>query len=116
LTTTGSSQACRNILLNKNGIQGIFIDGDSVPETHLRYANNAILTRETTLSTKTEWRRTGWWDGLYDFWDDFRDNGVLHPCGQGHQDNRIAPAGTVTGSLAVHKEIPPGGKRILNSS
>jgi uncharacterized protein (DUF608 family) len=101
---------CHNTLRAGPGIQGIFMDGDSVPKTHLRYANNAILTREPSVSAKAEWRRTGWWDGLYDFWDDFRDNGVLSPGEQGRQDNRIAPAGAVAGSMAVHKELPPGGE------
>jgi uncharacterized protein (DUF608 family) len=101
---------CHNTLRTEGPLRGIFMDGDSVAKTHIRYANNAILSREPEISAKTEWRRTGWWDGLYDFWDDFRDNGVLHPGEQGRQDNRIAPAGAVVGSLAVHKEIPPGAE------
>ncbi|MDR0399939.1 MAG: hypothetical protein LBH51_03250 [Treponema sp.] len=101
---------CRNTLRTGEEVRGIFMDGDSLPKTHLRYADNAILTRERPISAKTEWRRTGWWDGLYDFWDDFRDSGILHPGAQGRQDNRIAPAGAVVGSLAVHKELPPGGE------
>jgi uncharacterized protein (DUF608 family) len=101
---------CHNSFRAEGPVRGIFMDGDSVAKTHIHYANNAILSRAPELSVKTEWRRTGWWDGLYDFWDDFRDNGVLHPGEQGRQDNRVAPAGAVIGSLAVHKEIPPGGE------
>jgi uncharacterized protein (DUF608 family) len=101
---------CRNTPRTEGALGGIFMDGDSVAENHIRYANNAILSRETSTSAKAEWRRTGWWDGLYDFWDDFQGGGVLHPGGQGRQDNRIAPPGAVVGSLAVHKDIPPGGE------
>ncbi|MDL2319187.1 hypothetical protein LJC74_08990, partial [Eubacteriales bacterium OttesenSCG-928-A19] len=101
---------CFNTLMSSSGLTGIFMDGTSVPKTHIRYANNAIMTRETDTSAKVEWRKTGWWDGLYEFWDDFRDHGTLHAGEEGRQNNRVAPKGAVVGSLAVHKEIPAGGK------
>jgi uncharacterized protein (DUF608 family) len=99
---------CHNTFRSEGALRGIFMDGDGLAKNHIRYANNAILSREAPVSAKTEWRRTGWWDGLYDFWDDFSSGGVLHPSEQGRQDNRVAPPGAVIGSLAVHKDIPPG--------
>jgi len=59
------------------------------------------------VSFKREWRRTGWWDGLYDFWADFQD-GELGDGEQGLQENKIAPAGHVVGSVAVKKTVPAG--------
>ena len=103
------TEGCSNTLRNEGDVKGIFMDGTGVPGTALRYANNAILTREKDISTKLEWRKTGWWDGIYDFWDDFRENGRLSNGVQATQENKIAPAtGAVIGSLAVHKDIAPG--------
>jgi uncharacterized protein (DUF608 family) len=105
-------KGCFNVLRKEGALTGIFMDSSGVPRNSLRYANNAILTVEKDVSAKVEWRKTSWWwwDGLNDFWDDFRDSGRLHDSG----DNLvILPAafqvsGTIIGSLAVHKEIPPG--------
>lgn len=99
---------CFNIFQEKGKLRGIFMDGETLPNTALRYGNNAILTGEEKVSAKVEWQKSGWWDGLYDFWDDFKQNGILHPGEQIKQDSRIAPQGAVVGSLAVHKEIPEG--------
>jgi uncharacterized protein (DUF608 family) len=99
---------CFNTFREEEGLKGLVMDGRGLPATALRYANNAILTREQDVSVKTEWRKTGWWDGLYDFWDDFTANGRLHQGEPGLKDNQIAPAGAITGSLAVHKDIAPG--------
>lgn len=102
---------CFNRFRQAGNLQGIFMDGEGVPPNALRYANNAILTREADVSVKAEWSKTGWWDGLYDFWDDFTKNGRLNAGAQGRQDNQIAPAaGAITGSLAVHKDIAPGSE------
>jgi len=102
-------EGCSNILRHEGEMKGIFMDGRGVPNTALRYANNAILTREKDISTKLEWRKTGWWDGIYDFWDDFKNNGRLKASDEARQENKIAPAtGAVIGSLAVHKDIDPG--------
>ncbi|MDR2184540.1 MAG: hypothetical protein LBO80_02565 [Treponema sp.] len=102
-------KGCFNVLRKEGGFSGIFMDGGGVPKTSLRYANNAILTAERDVSAKVEWRKTGWWDGFYDFWGDFRNSGRLRDSIEGRQDNRIAPAaGAVIGSLAVHKDIAPG--------
>ncbi|MDR2304415.1 MAG: hypothetical protein LBE10_07500 [Treponema sp.] len=100
-------QGCFNTFRKEGGIRGIFMDG-GVPKTALNYANNAIITGEKDVSVKQEWRKTGWWDGIYDFWDDFRNNGRLHDGEQGIQENKVAPPGAIAGSLAVHKEIGPG--------
>ncbi|GHV71353.1 hypothetical protein AGMMS49928_22750 [Spirochaetia bacterium] len=102
-------QGCFNTFRKEGNISGIFMDGKGVPSTALRYANNAILTKEKDVSAKSEWRKTGWWDGIYDFWDDFKTGGRLHESGTGTQENKIAPAtGAIIGSLAVHKDIAPG--------
>ncbi|MDR3249259.1 MAG: hypothetical protein LBT39_10795, partial [Treponema sp.] len=100
-----------NTLRKDGDISGIFMDGNGVPASSLNYANNAILSAASAagdVSIKREWRRTGWLDGIYDFWDDFRDNGRLHDSEQGQQESKVAPPGAAVGSLAVHKEIGPG--------
>jgi uncharacterized protein (DUF608 family) len=103
-------QGCFNTIRRENGISGVFMDGSGVPETALNYANSAILTAETDTSFKQEWRKTGWWDGIYDFWDDFQNSGRLHDGERGEQESKVAIPGMVVGSLAIHKEIGPGSE------
>jgi uncharacterized protein (DUF608 family) len=96
---------------NASGIKagGIFMDGNGVQKTGLRYANSAIISKEKDISTKHEWCKTGWWDGIYDFWDEFRDSGRLGETRLREQESSVPPAaGAVIGSLAVHKDIAPG--------
>ena len=101
----------KNVRREENRLIGIFMDGDAVPNGHIRYANNAIMAEsQPGLSAKTEWRKTGWWDGLYEFWSDFTENGVLHEAKAGTQENKIAPKGYVVGSLALEKYIEPGSE------
>ncbi len=95
---------------DEGGLKGLFLSGDGLPETHIRYANNAILTRETDVTTKPEWSRTGWWDGITEFWRDFRLNGRLSKADSNAKERHIAPVGAVVGSVAVHKTVPAGGE------
>lgn len=103
---------CHNALREEAGLYGLYMDGEAVGPSHLRYANGAILTRRAEgVSAKREWRKTGWWDGLYDFWDDFTGGGPLADGEIARQDNRIAPKGCVVGSLAIERTIPAGEER-----
>ena len=97
-----------NQLCEEDFITGVTMDGTSVPNNHIRYANTAILTRESNVSAKPTWKQTGWWDGLYDFWDDFVDNGTLHSNTYQSEQSRVGPSGYLVGSLAVNKEVPAG--------
>lgn len=100
-----------NTFVQKDGLSGVLMDGDGVPKGHYRYANNAIMTRESGVSAKPNWRMTGWWDGIYDFWDDFRANGALTG---GQADDKMGSAIGISsahiGSLGVTKLIPAGGE------
>jgi uncharacterized protein (DUF608 family) len=103
-------EGCFNTFRDEGGLKGVFMDGTVLPKNALRYGNNAVLTRERDVSVKAEWCKTGWWDGIYDFWDDFKDNGILSPAALRQQDSRVPPPNAVIGSLEVHKEIPAGGE------
>ena len=98
---------CFNIMRNNENINGIFMDGP-LEKNVLRYSNNSILTREKDISIKVEWRKTGWWDGIYDFWDNFKNNGRLDKIGDVKPSSEYVPfTGTAVGSIAIHKEIQP---------
>ena len=99
---------CFNETRSADGFTGIVMDGDALPKQHIRYANNAILTREASTSAKPQWQQTGWWDGLYDFWDDFTDDGALRDGAQNVRQSHVAPAGCFVGSLAVNKKVAAG--------
>ena len=56
---------------------------------------------EGSVSYLRGWKRTGWWNGVLTFWDDFSDDGAL---------DSTSPAAMPVGSLAVTQTIPARGE------
>jgi non-lysosomal glucosylceramidase len=76
----------------------------------LHYGTMSLTTTATAVTHKRSWLRGGWWDGLQDFWDDFRDDGRLEAESDYVQrDGRDFLHDDQTGSLAISATIPPGG-------
>ena len=56
------------------GFTGILMDND-MEKGNITYGNNLIGTVNRNVSVKPEWYNGGWWDGIQDAWDDFREDG-----------------------------------------
>src|ERR1035441_9996926 len=56
---------------------------------------------EGSVSYLRGWKRTGWWNGVLTFWDDFSNDGAL---------DSASPSALPVGSLAVTQSIPASGE------
>lgn len=89
-------------------LRGLFFRPKDLAETSLHYGTMSLTTRDTAVTHKRSWLRGGWWDGLQDFWDDFRDDGRLEAESVYVQKDGRDWHDDQTGSLAIQHEIAPG--------
>ncbi|WP_308635438.1 GH116 family glycosyl-hydrolase [Paenibacillus silvisoli] len=92
-------------------VRGLFYRPETLQEDDFYYGTMALMTDETDVTYKRAWLNGGWWDGLQDFWDDFRDDGRLEPESAYTQKEVDTSEPGNIGSLAVHKTIPAGEER-----
>ncbi len=90
-------------------LRGLFFHPKDLAEDRLHYGTMSLTTTDDRVSHKRSWLRGGWWDGLQDLWDDFRDDGRLEP-----ESEYVQRDGTdflhddQTGSLAIEHPLAPG--------
>lgn len=105
------SEDCENREVREDGVTGVFMTGHAVPEDDLRYANNALMTADPDAEVRPMWYRGGWYDGITDFWNRFRE-GKLAVTGT-EDDSKfsvVGPAACVVGSVGIRRRIAPGQK------
>jgi uncharacterized protein (DUF608 family) len=86
------------------GLSGLYMDNPFLAASDATKGSFALSTLgapEGSVSYLRGWKRTGWWNGVLTFWDDFTDDGAL--------DSK-SPAATPVGSLAVTQTIPGHGE------
>ena len=86
------------------GLGGLYMDNPflaSADPLKGSFALCAVGAPEGSVSYLRGWKRTGWWNGVLTFWDDFSDDGAL--------DSASASAMPVS-SLAVTQAIPARGE------
>ena len=86
-----------------SGLSGLYMDNPFLPASDPMkgtFALCAMGAPEGSISYLRGWKRTGWWNGVLTFWDDFSDDGAL---------DSNSPAAMPVGSLAVTQTIPAAG-------
>jgi uncharacterized protein (DUF608 family) len=86
------------------GLSGLYMDNPFLAASDPfkgSFALCAVGAPEGSVSYLRGWKRTGWWNGVLTFWDDFSDDGAL---------DSNSPAATPVGSLAVTQTIPARGE------
>ncbi len=58
-------------------VSGIFMYSDAFSENDLRYGSMCLLTTDSNITSKLYNVEGGWWDGIHDYWDDFKEDGLL---------------------------------------
>jgi non-lysosomal glucosylceramidase len=108
-----------NILPSKKGkthnevrrdsdFNGVFMTANDIAPDDLAYGSMALITSHPNTTVKPQWLRSGWWDFLQEFWDDFVDDGLLNDLGY----NSPSPDGKPdTASLGITDTLPPGETR-----
>ncbi len=86
------------------GLSGLYMDNPFLAASDPlkgTFALCAVGAPEGSVSYLRGWKRTGWWNGVLTFWDDFSDDGAL---------DSTSPAAMPVGSLAVTQTIPARGE------
>jgi uncharacterized protein (DUF608 family) len=99
-----------NRYVDKDNIKGIHFLNNGKTVKDIDYFEFALLTTEKNgVSYLCNWGDNAWWDELFDFWNDFTEDGELAPdrplIGK---DNFIPQEKMPMASLCIKKEIPPG--------
>lgn len=94
-------------------IRGLYFRPRDLPADHLHAGTMSLTTTARDVSHKRSWLRGGWWDGLQDFWDDFRDDGRLDAESVYVQRDARDVTGDQTGSLAQHRRVDPGETEVF---
>lgn len=105
------SDHCENREVREDGVSGVFMTGDAVPEDELHYANNAILVRDERAEVRRMWYRGGWYDGITDFWNRFQKGELADSAAEGDEKfSVVGPAACVVGSVGIRRQVAPGEK------
>ncbi|MBB5791701.1 GH116 family glycosyl-hydrolase [Jiangella mangrovi] len=89
-------------------VRGLYFRPKELSGDSLYYGTMALTTTAADVTHKRSWLRGGWWDGLQDFWDDFRADGRLEPEPDYVQRDADFRHDDQTGSLAQHATLAPG--------
>lgn len=105
------SPKCENHIKREEHLSGLFMTGSAVPANSLYYANNAVLTPDPDAELCRAWYQGGWYDGMIDFWDHFK-NGALPDDGSAVAEkfSVVGPQSCIVGTAGVRRRIPSGGK------
>ena len=95
-----------NVFKRGDGIQGIVMRSEGVPEDHRAWGTMAVATADSHDATwRTAWAQLNWGDTMLDFWDDLSEDGRLDQRTSGNPDPMA--------SLAVSVELEPGEEKAV---
>lgn len=107
----------KNEYVERNGVKGLYYSATDLEEDHLGFGSMALMTRDDDITVKANWLDGGWWDGIQDFWDDFKEDGLLEKESFYNTDigeTRINPAKNLKmGSLGIYHTINPGEEKVF---
>ena len=90
---------------DEHGIRGLRMSRPGFDPTHPGAGTVAVATTWRDVTFSEHWERSGWFDDIQNFWDDFRADGRLPDRAEGTP----SPAGeTDAGTLGLRARIGPG--------
>lgn len=92
--------------------RGLFYSSD-LPSEDLQYGSMALMTSDKDVTMKTEWFKGGSFDGIQEFWDDFREDGRLEAKTTCSASGKELPSREKPkiGSLGIYHNLDPGEGR-----
>lgn len=90
------------------GQRGLYFRCRDLDPRHLHYGNVALTTKDRNVTYKRNWLNRGNWDGIRDFWNEFRNGGTLSPESVYVAENPGNVREMKTGSLSIKKTLAPG--------
>lgn len=94
-------------------IRGLYFHPKTLTNTSMYYGTLSLTTTSKNVSYKRSWLRGGWWDGLQDMWDDFREDGILETESYYVQKDTKYQAPEQNGSLSIHQTIEPYEEKVF---
>jgi non-lysosomal glucosylceramidase len=94
-----------NTYRKEDGFSGLYLSSNKFTPEELPFGNMTFVTTSDSTTVKTSWLRSGWFDTLQDFWDDFTDDGLLI---DNTYDEPSSKMKSDVGSLGVVYTLQPG--------
>jgi non-lysosomal glucosylceramidase len=99
-----------NTFVEEPALRGLFMTSKKYEPNDIRYGSVAVVTTHHDLTHTAHWPRTGWWDDIQQFWDDFSEDGMIASL----PDEGPSPDGrTDVGSLGVRFRLQPNKSAVL---
>jgi uncharacterized protein (DUF608 family) len=90
---------------DEGAVRGLRMSRPGFDPTHPGSGTVALATSWRDVTFSEHWERSGWFDDIQNFWDDFRADGRLPDRAEG----TLSPAGeTDAGTLGLRARIEPG--------
>lgn len=94
-----------NEFRREEGISWLHMTAAGLAEDDPRFGSMALATPWPEVSAQAYWQRSGWFDAMQLFWDEFSTAGTLQAR---VYDTPSAPGQRDAGALALHAEVPSG--------
>jgi len=95
----------RNEWVEAGAVRGLRMSTQKYEPQHPQFGTMAVATSWPETTHLLHWERSGWWDDLQAFWDDFREDGRL----SGPESSEPTPEGqTDVGTLGLVATVDPG--------
>jgi len=105
----GSKDKTINMLKEQEGLRGVCYSIEEVDKDNIYYGNMALTTTNPNTTVKPNWLTTGWFDGIQDFWDDFRSDGRLIDIQESEiSGSHIEVRSAKVGSISCFNTLKPG--------
>lgn len=105
---TGSSNILINKFIAKKLLRGMYFSIEDIDTNDLHYGNMSLITTNDNVSAKPNWSEGGWFDGLQDFWDDFKKDGKLDIIDyESFSRSEIQLQSPKVGSIAINNVLNP---------
>jgi len=99
-----------NRTMEEGDARGILMTTAGVGPEDWRYGSMALATSWPDVAVQACWERTGWFDALQRYWDEFSATGSLSPRAY---DEPSGPGARDTGALALRATLGPGEWAVL---
>lgn len=96
-------------------IRGLFYSSKNLKSEDLQYGNLAFMTPDSSVTYKENWLDGGWFDGIHDFWDDFKEDGKIEKESVFEaQESFLRDKSNIKmGSLGIYHTLEPGEEKFF---